>query len=334
TASAGAERQLALAPAAEAPWADGLPTTLAERLLQLCPTTVLFDAGGNHDLVDAAGTAGITGVSGAPAAAIAALAALTPPPPAPATTEPAKAAPSAPAKPTGPLPSEVLRTLLTDATSDDEALSSAMAAVRRRRTVQRIVEELSPELDDAIVARAAAAATRAWPGERPLPEFTTLLVRAAAVEGEACRGMLTEGDLAERMGGAGIGLLLDVAAPAVAAGWTIDRVLRGATRRERENNPLVEAGADALRALWRAVLVRGDVRGELWAVSSLPAEARAAVPQLLLDARERTVVLPLDADLLDWYGGLSGPEAVGWSGPDAAESIAAALDTWAAPAAE
>jgi hypothetical protein len=322
-AADGAERQLALAPASETAWPEGLVDGLASRLVSLCPMTVLSTSGsGNHDLADACGRIGITAVSGAPAAAVAALAAMAPRAPAAPAPEPAKAAPE------GPSPVDRLKELLAAGGTDIEAMAAAMASIRRRRTVQRVIEETTPDLDDALVAASAVAAAAAWPGDRPLPEFTTMLVRAAARGGAACRALLLEGEHANRLGGTGVSMVLDIVTPAINAGWTVDRLLRGATRRERDN-PLVAAAEGPLHDLWRAVVFKDDKRGELWALVDLPAEARAAVPQLLLDPRERAVVLPLEPSLLDWYATLEGPEAIGWSGEEAGEAIVAALEAWA-----
>ncbi len=322
------ERQLALAPESESPWPEGLVDGLAARLLHLCPLTVLSASGaGNHQLVDACGRAGVIAVAGAPAAAIAALSALAAPEPssAPAAGSASKKQDKPEPKPARPRPLDVLRQLLSDGAAQPE-LAEAMVAVRRRRTVQRAIEEAG--LDDDAIANAAVAATLAWPGERPLPEITTLLVRQASSGGAAARALLTEGEHAARLGGPGIELLLDLVSPAVAAGWSVDRILRASTRRERENNPLVEAAGEGLRDLWRAVLQKGDSRGELWALTNLPPEGRAAIPQLLLDPRQRVVVVPLEPELLEWYGSTGGPEAIGWSGPEASDAVLSALDAW------
>ena len=322
----GAERQLALAPKTDEPSPEGLPAMLASRLLHLCPSTVLFaDGSGDRALVDACAEVGIAAITGgSPAVAVAAVAAQQPATPPDKPEAPKAAAPKAPPAPKGPSPVDLLRTALEQG-ADEEQVAELMKEVRRRRTVQRVIEDVWPGLDDEPVARCARAATVAWPGDRPLPEFTTLLVRAAARGGAASRALLTSDPLAERLGGVGIDRLIDVLVPVVASGWQIDRVLRGSTRRERDSNPLVEVASDALMALWRGVVVNGDLRCELWAVTALTAEARAAVPHLLLEDRQRVVVLPLDPELLDWYGSVAGPEPVGWTGDEAGEAVVAAL---------
>ncbi|MCA9567921.1 MAG: hypothetical protein KC656_08765, partial [Myxococcales bacterium] len=59
-------------------------------------------------------------------------------------------------------------------------------------------------------------------------------------------------------------------------------------------------------------------------VAELPVEGRAAVPQLLLEEKDRVVVLPVDPELMSWYASLDGPEAIGWMG-DEGDAVGAAL---------
>jgi hypothetical protein len=159
-----------------------------------------------------------------------------------------------------------------------------------------------------------------------LNDGVTLAVRVAAAGGAATRAALT-GELMERYGGAALGPVLDLAAALVAEDWQIFRVLRGPTRRERREHPVLETLADTMQGLWRLLVRRGDVRGEVWFVHALPPEGRAGVPQLLLEERQRAVVLPVDPELLAWYRETGGPEAIGWTG-DEADALRGTLAGW------
>jgi hypothetical protein len=121
----------------------------------------------------------------------------------------------------------------------------------------------------------------------------------------------------------------DIAKVLVDDGWSFFRVLRGTTRREKEKQPVLETLGDALDGLWRLLVRKGEVRGEVWYLGSLSPEGRAGVPQLLLDEHQRAVVIPVEPDLLSWYGELGGPEAIGWTG-DEAEALRQAVASWSA----
>jgi hypothetical protein len=94
------------------------------------------------------------------------------------------------------------------------------------------------------------------------------------------------------------------------------RVLLGTLARGAEAVARTRSSVRALDGVWRLGRERGAKRVELWYVAELPVEGRAAVPQLLLEARERVVVLPIDPGLMAWYAGVGGPDAVGWTPED------------------
>jgi hypothetical protein len=110
--------------------------------------------------------------------------------------------------------------------------------------------------------------------------------------------------------------VLDLAAAAVEDGWGVDRVLRGPTRREAREHPALETLGMAMDGLWRVLLRKEDARCELWFIAALSPEGRAGVPSLLLSDHKRVVALPIDPDLLGWYGSLSAPDAIGWTGDE------------------
>ena len=86
---------------------------------------------------------------------------------------------------------------------------------------------------------------------------------------------------------------------------------------------MLDAVGEHLSGLWRLLVSQGDRKGEVWFVGGLPIEGRAGLPQLLLEERPRAVVLPVaDSELLGWYGTLRAPEAIGWTGSEAADAVA------------
>ncbi|NCG18198.1 MAG: hypothetical protein GWP91_04195 [Rhodobacterales bacterium] len=179
------------------------------------------------------------------------------------------------------------------------------------------------DLNDGQVACLLQAVHIAADDPAPIPGGTTLALKTASAGGMLTRAVLTEGETANRYGGVGVGDVLAVAAAAVADGWTVHRVLRGATRKERERHPVLGTVSEHLQSLWRLLINKDDKRAELWYVAGLAPEGRAGVPMLLLEEHLRVVVLPIDPDLLAWYGEQSGPEAIGWTGDEAAEVVAA-----------
>lgn len=164
-------------------------------------------------------------------------------------------------------------------------------------------------------------------GDRTIPGGTSLLVRMAAAGSEAARGLLLEAPTSARYGGEGTAEVVDLASAAHADGWVVDRILRGPTRKEADRHEVLKAVGEAMDGLWRLILRRGEAKAELWWVAALPAEGRAGVPVLLLEDHARVISLPIDAELLEWYGSLEGPPAIGWTGDegDAVREALAAL---------
>jgi hypothetical protein len=171
-------------------------------------------------------------------------------------------------------------------------------------------------LNDAQVERLLLAVDQASDGERTIPGGTSLALRVASTGGPRSRALLLNSSTAQRYGGEGMESVLDLAAAAVEDGWGVDRVLRGPTRREAREHPALETLGMAMDGLWRVLLRKEDARCELWFIAALSPEGRAGVPSLLLSDHKRVVALPIDPDLLGWYGSLSAPDAIGWTGDE------------------
>lgn len=309
----GVERMVVVGPHATEAYADGLPETLATRLVNLSPQTLFLGTGfGNEALRNAVGVKGL-GVLDQDtddAAILAATKAVEGPPPA-----------EAPAA----SPPNQLATALTAEAFDADAVAEAVRRFRRPDRALRSVVKL--ELDDQRTAALLAAVHEAVPPGQVIPEGTTLAIRTAA-KGPQTMALIESGPAAERFGGPGIANVVDVARTALADGWTLHRVLQGPTRRESRNYPVVETLAGSLTGLWRLLVRRGEQRGELWYVADLPAEGRATIPQLLLEKHARTVTLAPDDDLVTWWNGLGGaPTGIAWA-DGAAEAVKAALDAF------
>jgi hypothetical protein len=310
----GPESMLAFAPEAGEPYAEGKAEELADRMRSLCPRTQLVASGdGNAALRAAIEALGLPAFVDDPGdeALLAAVAELT-------TVE----APDEPAQPTAP---DRLVALLTEGEPTGESLAAILGEFRRPTKAFRVAERVEPS--DAAAAALLQAMPQVVDPEESLAEGVTLAVRVAAAGGAATRAVLT-GPLAERYGGPALGPVAELAEALVQDDWQVFRVLRGPTRRERQNHPVLETLAGDMRGLWRLLLRRGDVRGEVWYVHELAPEGRAGVPQLLLEDRQRVVVLPVDPDLLAWYRELCGPAPIGWTGDEAA-SLREACATWA-----
>ena len=175
---------------------------------------------------------------------------------------------------------------------------------------------LGLDLDDERTAALLASVHGRSDPEAAIPEGTTVAIRAATT-GAATRALL-EGPARQRYGGPDIETVVELAAAVMADDWHLHRVLRGPTRRESKAQPALQTLSDSLSGLWRLLLRRGDQRGELWFVAELPVEGRAAIPLLLVEEHDRVVVLPVDAELLGWWGSLQGaPTPIGWTGAEA-----------------
>jgi len=299
---------------------------LVERMLFLCPRVALHAPGaGNDGLRQAAVEAGIT-LFTSDDAVVAGLGEVKAAEPRPTAPEPAA----------GPRPQEVLEGLLTrDEPATVDELVEVMAGFRRRFRAFQVAERVFGQLPSDRIATLLDAVHIEADTDRRIPSGTTLGVRAAARSGASSRvhSLLVEGPTAARYGGPGIESVVGITAALQGKGWALHRLLRGATRRECEAMPVVGALSEHLDGMWRLLVGKGAVRGEIWYVESLPAEGRAAVPQLLLRDAHRVVVLPIVPDLVSWFGTLGGPSAIGWTGEEGDE-VVGAVRAWPSPAPE
>ena len=207
-----------------------------------------------------------------------------------------------------------------------EAMKPVLAGMRKlREAFLATAKSWDPLPDDAShrLAPVLEAADAAAPQGLRIPEAVTLALRVAAkAKGPTMDALV--GPLAERFAGPGIVDVVDIVAAAAASGWGLRRAFRGTTRRERRNNAALTELGESLDGVWRLEVEKGSKRVELWFVAELPVEGRAALPQLLLEQKERIVLLPIDAELSAWYASVDGPTALGWTG-DEAEALGAAL---------
>jgi hypothetical protein len=305
------------------PYPEDGAAVLATRILALCPRAALVAAGeGNAGLREACAAAGILVFASDDdvVAGLDQVAAI-------------EAAPEAPKAPAAPRPDALLGDLLTgDEPASIEALVEVLGGFRRRFRAFQVAEKLFGQLPSERIATLLEAVHIEADTDRRIPSGTTLAVRASARSGEDSRvhTLLVSGPTSSRYGGPGIEAVVGVVAALQEKGWLLHRLLQGPTRREREASPVVEALAEHLPGLWRLLVGKGEVRGEVWYVHSLPPEGRAAVPQLLLRDAHRAVVLPIDPDLVSWFGTLGGPAAIGWTGEEGAE-VVAAVRAWPSP---
>ncbi|MBT3221935.1 MAG: hypothetical protein HN348_22905, partial [Proteobacteria bacterium] len=235
-----------------------------------------------------------------------------------------------PPTPKPPAVGEQLATLFTGETPPEKeelvALIQQLPRVYRAFRVARTLDR-SPDADLRL-ATLLEAADEAAPPQIRLNEGSTLAIMFAAhhQDGKVAK-LLQEGPTADRFGGPGVEVVVALVRGLLEKTWGIDRVLRGPTRRERQDFPVLDPIAEEMRSLWRVVVKKDGMSGEIWYLADLPPEGRAGIPQLLLRDKNVTVVAPIDADLLEWYGTLRGPEAIGWTG-DEFETVAESLQTW------
>jgi hypothetical protein len=338
----GEDRMLALVPAHDAPYPAEVAARVAKRLPSLCPRTVLLAPGaGNAPLREAVAAEGIVALDGDPSDTelVSALEAVKPvgpskPAKAPRPEKPAKAEPKAPrateARPPEPKPPEVdpreafQQVLGADAAPTADALTEPVQALHKLRdaflTADRLWSDGFPADASERLGVLMQVADQAAPDGLSVPEATTLALRVGAEQGGPAVDALTSGPTAKRFGGPGMADVVALVRAAKDAGWRVRRAFLGTTRRERRHSPVLSELSTALDGVWRLGLERGDgdarERRELWYVAELPIEGRAAVPQLLLEERERTVVLPIDPELMAWYGTLDAPDAIGWTPED------------------
>ncbi|HHO52202.1 MAG TPA: hypothetical protein ENK18_15330 [Deltaproteobacteria bacterium] len=311
----GVERMICVGPHATVPYPPGKAGALAVRLVALCPRTLLLATGsGNEELRAQAEARGLS-VQAHDADDEALLALL----------RGARGRGGGAAAP----PPERLAEALQAEVFDVDAVREAVSDFRRPDRALRPVLRL--ELDDERTAGLLTAVHAAAEPGIAIPEGTTLAIRVAA-HGGATRAILVDGPAAERFGGPGVSVVVELARAMIDDGWVLHRVLRGPTRRECRLHPAVETLSGSMGGLWRLLIRKGDQRGEVWFVADLPAEGRAAVPLLLLEEHARVVVLPAGSDLVSWWASISGaPEPIGWSGAEAPLILQAAAAFPAVP---
>jgi len=325
----GCERMLATALPSEETFDDGLADKIVSRLVELCPNVALHAPGaGNEEIRALAAAAGVP-VLADPAAALGVLGGMAPVKverrpreerrDSPARTEPKKVERAAKAE-RGPRPEDVLKDVLASPEPpQDAALVEVLGRLRRLWHAFGAAEGMG--LDDERAGQLLEAVDRVAPPGLRLASGIGFGIHTAAAHGED--GRAARALALERYAGPTAPALVSLGVAALASGWTVDRVLRGATRRECKEYPMLDAVGEHLSGLWRLLVSQGDRKGEVWFVGGLPIEGRAGLPQLLLEERPRAVVLPVaDSELLGWYGTLRAPEAIGWTGSEAADAVA------------
>lgn len=306
----GAERLFVALPGRHEWHPDALPR-FTSRILELCPTAVLV-APDDAAVRDAAASIGVA-VSDA-GAAIATLAAATP-------------AAHAPRERAGDTLDAVRALLAGPEAPNEDALAEQLAKLPRVYRAFAVATEVLPQFSpadaDARLAILLRAADKAAPKGAALAEGTSLAIRSAAtVDKSAAAACLLSGPSAVRFGGPRADALVAIGAALGRSGMIVDRVLRGTTVRERKDDKALDALGDAADGFWRLLVLQGEKKAEVWLLGDLKPEGKAAVTRLLQTPAPRVVVVPVDGDLLAWYGTIGGPEAVGWTGGEAADVVA------------
>ncbi len=226
----------------------------------------------------------------------------------------------------------IAETLSGEAEPAIEELGEALKGLRRRfkafASVRGALDNLPVEQADARMETFLRAVDLWAPEGMGFPQGTTLAVLQAS--------LLPQGKVATflgdstRFGGAGVPVVLDVVKAASGAGYEVARVVRGATRKEQREHAALEHLADQTRGLWRLAVIRdGGVEGDVVVVADATPETRATLPLILLEERNRVVLLADDDGLRAWYGETGGPVPVLWDGPDDAPQLLDAIGQWA-----
>ncbi len=306
----GGERLFVMLPGHQEWHPDALPR-FTSRILELCSTAVLVAP----DDAAARESAAAIGVAVSDAAhAIAALAAATP-------------AAHAPRERAGDTLDAVRAMLAGAEMPNEDALAEQLAKLPRVYRAFAVATEVLPkfsaaEADDRL-ALLLRAADKAAPKGAALAEGTSLAIRSAAtVEKSAAAAVLLAGPAASRFGGPRADALVAIGAAIGRAGMTVDRVLRGTTVRERKDDKALDALGDSADGFWRLLVLNGEKKAEVWLLGDVKPEGKAAITRLLQTPAPRVVVVPVDGDLLGWYGTIGGPDAVGWTGAEAADVVA------------
>ncbi|MCB9680016.1 MAG: hypothetical protein H6733_00965 [Alphaproteobacteria bacterium] len=342
------ERLVAVVPAVEAPWKEGTPERLADRLAHLSDRVLVVAAGAAHEpLRAAAAAAGLGVLDTTDAAAIVAALPDVPVREAPPAPEPAPQAAGARAsrateRPAAPRPdpeADLAAAFTEGQATDAGAYAPALAGVRRAwrafAAIRDAVASMTPAEIDSRLPAFLEAVHLAAPADVRLAEGMTVVLRiAAAVPGGGVEAVLARGDaVSERFGGPRLLGLVQVARTLTDAGWSIRRVLIGVTRREERTQPALGALAREVHGLWRLVVARDDHAGEVWWIDAPSPEARAAAPLLYLDARNRVVVIAPDEDAAAWPAPPAPTQVLPWT-PEAGAALAEAVSVWPAGGAD
>jgi hypothetical protein len=313
-----AEVMVAVAPDRPDPYPEGQAGGFAKRIVDLSDRALLQAPGaGNAGLREAAAALDVPVVPPEGDLVQAVLDRLGAGPAAPPVPAPAVAAPVERSR--GPSHADrvaaVREALSGDPAPGAEELEPLVGPIKRVRDVLDLLEAFSGPDREARTVAAVTALHRTAPPHVRMMQATSVLLQVAAdsgPEGAAAR-LLTEGEVAARLGGPGMAQVVALAVALQRAGWGLDRVLQGVTRRERRENTALDALADHAEGLWRLVVVRGDHRAEVWTTEDLGPEGRAVVPQLTRADPAQVAALPT-GPLLDAWPALQGPPAVPWSG--------------------
>jgi hypothetical protein len=317
----GIERMLAVAPYTNEDYRPGTVDKLVTRLMHLSDRVLVLASGhGNKALRDAAQSAGIAAMDDAANAqivgALEAVAQVAVPDLGPrGSTSPdqgnsERSAPR-PKVPKGPDPrDEIAAALHADTPPTVEQLVPLISLLSRVyyafAPARSLVEGDITEDADARLAVLLEAADQAAPESIRLLEGGTMaMVMASAFPEGPTSKMLDR----PRYGGGKLSELIGITREARKAGWRVDRLLRGPTRRERRDQAGLDPLAESMRELYRLFLDGDDVRVELWFIGDLPVEGRAGIPQLLLCGHPKAVVTP---EGFEW--GFEGPEPLTWTG--------------------
>jgi len=308
----GVERLVVVGAATDEPYPEGMAERLAERIPHLCSRAVLVAPGsGNAGLRKAASDLGLQALEDVASPAI--LAALD------AAVE--VGTPQEPPRPEPVRPPEdalvTLRDVLLGGEAPAEAsLAGVLSSMRRVHpafAVARVaLEEIAEEERESRAVTFLRAADQVAPERARLPEGITLAVRLAASDATsgAARELLTTQPTAARYGGPGVEVVVEIARLVHQGGWSLRRVLRGPTARERRTDPVLAALTEVDEGLWRLHVTRDDAQAEVWFLTDLAPEGRASAARLLASEGQRVVVLADDPELVQWYQGLGGPPGV------------------------
>lgn len=229
---------------------------------------------------------------------------------------------------------EVTELLRNGAIDNPEQFAQKVAALRRARDLFRCVDVVRSEKAEALTPDLLSLVLRTMHGVVPegsrILEGTTMAIQFLCDhESPLVLDCLTDEALGSRYGGVGIRGVLDIARALQPHGWSVSRVLRGTTRRERRDDEILNTIGEGADEIWRLVMQNESIKGEIVFMETLSPEGRAALPQLLRVPRNRLVVLPVEPDVLEWYRQTEGPEPLGWTGEESA-SLQEALKEWTA----